>query len=89
MIQRAVPTTIGATVVSAVLAMSWAGVVIAVGVVIVLTIAVCWVLADADRPKRLALLLTAWRHGTPAPRRHTHKPNDSLAANNQPAGPDL
>jgi hypothetical protein len=31
--------------------------------VVVLT-AICWVVADADRPNRLALLLTAWRGTT-------------------------
>lgn len=55
---------------SAALAMGWT----TVAAVIVLAIALCWVVADADRPKRLALLLTAWRHGTPAPHHHTRKP---------------
>jgi hypothetical protein len=63
MIQRTLHTTVGATALSAALAMGWT----TVAAIIVLTIALCWVVADADRPHRLALLLTTWRHGTPAP----------------------
>jgi hypothetical protein len=34
---------------------------------VVLTAALCWVLADAERPARLALLLSAWKPGAPPP----------------------
>lgn len=36
--------------------------------IVVPIVAICWVLADPNRPQRLAPLLTAWRHGAP-PRR--------------------
>lgn len=75
MIRRVLTSTVGATALSAALAMGWTTVV----AVIVLAIALCWVVADADRPKRLALLLTAWRHGTPAPPHHTRKPRPPAA----------
>lgn len=79
MIRQTLGTTVGATLLSAALAMGWTAVTIAVAVVIVLTIALCWVVADADRPNRLALLLTAWRHGTPGPPHQTRKPCPSAA----------
>jgi hypothetical protein len=47
----------------------WAGAAVVVAVVVVLTLAVCWTIADSDRPGRLALLLTAWRGTTRRPRR--------------------
>jgi hypothetical protein len=79
MIRRVLHTTVGATVLSAALAMSWTAVTVTVAVVLVFTIALCWVVADADRPSRLALLLTAWRHGTPVRPRHTRKPRPPAA----------
>ncbi|MGX6606089.1 hypothetical protein ACWKSP_28765 [Micromonosporaceae bacterium Da 78-11] len=53
-------------VISALLAGGWTGVVLLAAVVVVLVAATCWVIADADRPARLALLITAWRGRTPA-----------------------
>lgn len=52
-------------VLSAVFAAGWAGVVLILAVVVVLTAALCWVLADAQRPARLAMLLRAWRMSAP------------------------
>jgi len=48
MIRRTLTTTVAATVLSAALTMGWTTVV----AVIVLTLALCWVVADADRPTR-------------------------------------
>jgi hypothetical protein len=48
-------------VLSTVFAAGWTGVVLILAVVVVLTGAVCWVVADAERPARLAMLLRAWR----------------------------
>jgi hypothetical protein len=56
----------GGGLVSALLAGGWIGVVLMAVVVLALVVAVCWVVADADRPARLALLITSWRAGTPA-----------------------
>jgi hypothetical protein len=67
MIRRALDTTAGATVVSSILALGWAGALLLVLVTVVLTAALCWVLADAERPTRLALLLSAWKRGAPPP----------------------
>ena len=73
MIRRVLDTTAGATVVSSILAIGWAGtlllVLLTLLLTVVLTIALCWVLADAERPARLALLLCAWKRGTPPPQR--------------------
>jgi hypothetical protein len=67
MLRRIVGTTAGGGVLTALLAEGWAGITVTVAVVLVLTIAICWIVADADRPARLALLLTAWRGTTNAP----------------------
>ncbi|HZN75662.1 MAG TPA: hypothetical protein VFC00_28860 [Micromonosporaceae bacterium] len=52
-------------VLSAVFVAGWTGVVLILAVVLVLTGAMCWVLADAERPARLAMLLSAWRASAP------------------------
>jgi hypothetical protein len=49
----------------AVLATGWTGIALLVFAIVVPIAALCWVLADSDRPQRLALLLNTWRHGTP------------------------
>ena len=46
-----------------------AGGVIFLAVVLTIVGAVCWVVADPDRPARLALLITTWRTRTPPGRR--------------------
>ncbi|MGH2628457.1 MAG: hypothetical protein ACRDHY_17610 [Anaerolineales bacterium] len=71
---RRVLGTVGGSsgVLSAVFAAGWAGVVLILAVVLVLTGALCWILADAKRPARLAMLLRAWR--TSAPPRAVHRP---------------
>jgi hypothetical protein len=48
---------------SALIAAGWAGAVLAAAVVLTLVGAVCWVVADPDRPGRLALLIDSWRSG--------------------------
>jgi hypothetical protein len=45
------------------------GIAVLIIAIVVPIVAICWVVADPDRPQRLALLLTAWRHGTAPPRR--------------------
>ena len=64
---RRVLGTVGAStgVLSTVFAAGWTGVVLILAVVVVLTGAVCWVVADAERPDRLAMLLRAWRANAP------------------------
>jgi len=52
-------------VLSTVFAAGWTGVVLILAVVVVLTGALCWVVADAERPSRLAMLLRAWRANAP------------------------
>jgi hypothetical protein len=47
--------------VAAALATGWVGVVLLIVILLVPTIVLCWIVADGDRPQRLALLLTAWR----------------------------
>jgi TIR domain-containing protein len=44
---------------------SWVTATILLTAILIVTTALCWILADHDRPRRLALLLTAWRHGIP------------------------
>lgn len=45
--------------------MSWAAAAILLATILITAVALCWILADHNRPLRLALLLTAWRHGIP------------------------
>jgi hypothetical protein len=61
MLRKIVGTTAGGGFLSAALAAGWAGVAVVAVIVVVLTGAVCWVVADAERPGRLALLFTALR----------------------------
>ncbi|MFF5097727.1 MULTISPECIES: hypothetical protein [Actinosynnema] len=53
--------------VAAALAAGWVGAALLIIAILAPTIAICWVLADHDRPQRLALLVTTWRHGTTPP----------------------
>jgi hypothetical protein len=55
--------------VAAALATGWIGAALLIVAILVPTAAICWILADSDRPQRLALLVTTWRHGTRAPTR--------------------
>jgi hypothetical protein len=61
------------------LAKGWTGITLAVVVIIVVVLAVCWIINDADRPKRLALLLVAWRD-TRSTRRTTPRKNPSSSS---------
>jgi hypothetical protein len=63
-------------VLSTLFAAGWAGVVLILAVVVVLTCAVCWVVADAKRPARLAMLLRAWRASAPTKSRGGLTPPD-------------
>jgi hypothetical protein len=69
MLRRGLSVAGGGGFVTAIFAAGWAGIVIVSAVVVVLIAAVCWIVADEDRPARVALLVTAWRHGTITPRR--------------------
>jgi hypothetical protein len=61
-------------VLSALFAAGWTGVVLIITVVVILTAAVCWVIADAERPARLAMLLKAWRaNAPPKPARYSRR----------------
>lgn len=77
--RRVLGTVGGSTgVLSAVFAAGWASVVLILAVVVILTGALCWILADAKRPARLAMLLRAWRtsappRALPGPRRTPRK----------------
>jgi hypothetical protein len=64
---RRILTAAGATTVSSLPAMGWSGVVALIGLVLVFAAVLCWVIADADRPARLALLLAACRRTSPTP----------------------
>jgi len=50
---------------STIFAAGWIGVILILAVIMILTGAVCWVIADAKRPARLATLLRAWRASAP------------------------
>lgn len=67
---RRVVGAIGGTtgVLSTIFAAGWIGVVLILAVVLIVTGAVCWVLADDKRPARLTMLLRAYRaNGSPKP----------------------
>lgn len=64
LMRRIVATVAGGGALSALLTAGWAGAAVVAAVVVVLTLAVCWTIADPDRPGRLALLFTAWRGTT-------------------------
>lgn len=78
--------TSGAVV--AALTAGWTGVAVLIIVIVVPIAAICWVVADADRPQRLALLLSTWRHGTLAPprRRGSAEATGSSEVIGKPAG---
>lgn len=61
LMRRIVATVASGGALSALLTAGWAGAAVVAAVVVVLTLAVCWTIADPDRPGRLALLFTAWR----------------------------
>jgi hypothetical protein len=44
---------------------NWFAAALLVAAILIPATVLCWVLNDKDRPKRLALLMTAWRHGVP------------------------
>jgi hypothetical protein len=70
---RRVVGAIGTGVLSAIFAAGWTGVILILAVVVILTGAVCWVVADARRPARLAMLLRACRASAPSKAvRHRH-----------------
>lgn len=52
------------------LAKGWTGIALAMAVIIVVVLALCWIINNPDRPERLALLLAAWR-GTRSTREMT------------------
>jgi hypothetical protein len=65
MMRRALGTTAGiAVLLSALLTAGWASVALLLVVVVIVVAAVCWIVADPERPDRLALLITSWRAGT-------------------------
>ncbi len=51
------------------LAAGWAGAILMISVVIVIIGALCWILADPERPKRLEGLIKAFRPTRPRARR--------------------
>jgi predicted small integral membrane protein len=61
MLRRLAGATAGGGVLATMLAAGWVGAAVLLGVALLLVGAVCWVIADPDRPARLALLFTAWR----------------------------
>jgi hypothetical protein len=62
-------------VLSTIFATGWVGVILILAVVVVVTGALCWVIADAKRPARLAMLLRAWRTSAPPSAvRRPHRP---------------
>lgn len=61
MIGRVLGTTASGGAVAAALLAGWTGAVVLVCLVLIPTLAICWVLADPGRTKRLASLLTIWR----------------------------
>ncbi len=71
---------------AAALTAGWIGALLLIIAIIVPTAAICWILADPDRPQRLALLVTTWRHGTtPPPRRATTTTKPRRAISEPPA----
>ncbi|MGW3993204.1 hypothetical protein ACWEF6_06920 [Amycolatopsis sp. NPDC004772] len=67
-----------------ILAADWFGIAVLIITIVVPIAAVCWVLADPDRPQRLAWQLSTWRYGTPTPPRRTPA-TASHRANGQPS----
>jgi hypothetical protein len=56
-----------------IVAEGWIGVALISATVILVTGAMCWVISDADRPARLAMLLRAWRGTASARTRHQRR----------------
>ena len=75
-------------VLSTLFAAGWVGVVLILAVVVILTFAVCWVVADAKRPARLAMLLRAWRASAPNQGREELTPRTERGANDNDHGHD-
>jgi len=71
--------------VAAALSTGWVGVALLIIAIIAPIIAICWILADAHRPQRLALLLTTWRHSTTTPTRRSTTTKPRRAINESPA----
>lgn len=78
MMRQALGATAGGGALVAALATGWVGIALIIAVISVPTLAVCWIVADADRPQRLALLLAAWRHDVPALRPGRSRINNQL-----------
>jgi hypothetical protein len=51
----------GGGALSTLLAAGWVGVALVILLIFSVLGTVCWVVADAERPARLALLITSWR----------------------------
>jgi hypothetical protein len=64
--RRALSIGAGGTILSASLTAGWLGIALSALVVVILILALCWIVADSERPYRLAVLLKAWR-GTSHP----------------------
>ena len=71
--------------VAAALATGWVGAALLIIAILAPTLAICWVLADPDRPQRLALLVTTWRHGTTTQHLVEAQPPRLAAINEPPA----
>jgi hypothetical protein len=88
--RRAVGAIGGSTsVLSTIFVAGRTGVILILTVVVIITAALCWVVADAERPARLAMLLKACRaspppKAAPQPRRRTRK--RTRTAPHQPPG---
>ncbi|MEV4759663.1 hypothetical protein AB0J86_31830 [Micromonospora sp. NPDC049559] len=55
----------GGGVVSALATVGWPALVLMAAMTVTAVVAMCWVLNDRDRPRRLALLIAAWRGQRP------------------------
>jgi hypothetical protein len=66
-IRRVAAATVGGGLFTALATISWPALAMVSAVVIVALAAVCWVLNNGDRPKRLALLIRAWRDSRSRP----------------------
>lgn len=55
--------------VAAALAAGWIGATLLIVAIVAPILAICWIVADSDRPQRLAVLVTTWREGATPPRR--------------------
>jgi hypothetical protein len=67
MIRRVAAATFGGGLLSALATTGWPALVLVSAVVIIALAALCWVLNNGDRPKRLALLIRAWHDSRPRP----------------------